>query len=261
MEDIKRQQVYEILLTPIVCTKYSNRNVEIEREKNVINSTQTYYPCKKFHITLDEDMSDFSVGFYEIIYKELLNGNPIINNKNDGLFDRRFAGDTMNSFETIANLIPEAGDCKKNRTPCTKWPKFLQNYKMQYHCLANFWILPIEIGRMIDKNNEICKASYDFGIQDYMDIFLNKLKEKQIEIFTREPFNNFHDFAKVHFLIGSYVYNDTTVYKFSNGKLSGEMIIDRILDRIKLRATSIANSDFAESLWDYFNKLGLIQKI
>lgn len=192
MDDVKRRQIVEVLLCPIESVKYSGGKIKIWREDNVIKSTQTYYPYKSWNgkkrqISLDEDMSDFAVGFYEIIYKSILCGTSIINKDNDGFVDNRFAGDTMNSFETIANLFPEAGNCKKNRTASSLWPEVLQHYKKQYHCLANFWLLPIKIGRKIEKGNELCKASYEFDIKDYVDRFLiSLLRREDFHLYLQE---------------------------------------------------------------------------
>lgn len=262
MIDNKKKQVFEILLMPIECTRYSKEKVEkveIERKENIIESTQTYYPCKKCDITLDEDMSDFAIGFYEIIYNKILNGNSIINKDNDSLCDSRYAGDTMNSFETIANRFPEAGKSKKNRTPQSSWPNILKEYKRQYHCLANFWLIPSEIGRTIDKMNELCKGSYTYGIKDYMDRFLKKLLEKENKIKDYFSVDSFIDFANIHFLNGSYTYADSKIYNFSDDNMNGEYVIERIIDRMRLRATLIANSEYSGELWEYFNGWDLIK--
>lgn len=258
---LKRKQVYQILLMPIECTKYSNGNVEITLEKTSIKSTQTYFPNKNYNIVLDEDMSDFSIGYYQIIYDEILNGNPIINSCTDSLFDQKFAGDTMNSFNTIANLFPEAGRNRKNRTEYACWPKVLQDYKKQYHCLANFWILPIEIGRKLDKEgqNRLCKASYFYGINDYMDKFLKELAEQKTfpKIFSKK-IDSFSKFEEIHFLKGSYTDTDSSIFEFSNNT-DGESLIRNITDRIKCRAVTIANSKYVDALWNYFSELELIK--
>lgn len=260
MEYSKRKQVFDILMLPIQAVKYSAGKVEICRDVNVIKSTQTYYPYKEWNgklveIPLDEDMSDFAIGFYEIIYESIINAKSLI--ENDSLTDAKFAGDTMNSFETIANLFPEAGNCKKRRTLPEAWPIELQQYKEQYHCLANFWILPIEIGRKIDKENILCKGSYKYKIRDYVDRFLIQL-EKSNEGIKYMNYDDFSMFAKVQFIYGSYVYSDGSIYNFSADESNPYLLIDKIMDRIKIRATAIANSDYAERLWNYFDHYGLI---
>lgn len=59
----KEKKVYEILLTPIKCCKNVKK---IYMQDNVIYSHQSYIREP------DPDMSDFSVGFYEIVYKGIL---------------------------------------------------------------------------------------------------------------------------------------------------------------------------------------------
>lgn len=264
MDECKRKQIIEVLLCPIESVRYSSGKVKIWRENNMIKSTQTYYPYKRWNgkdkpILLDEDMSDFSVGFYEIVYKSILCGNPIINKENDRLIDTRFAGDTMNSFETIANLFPEAGKSRKRRTPMSMWPEILQNYKLHYHCLANFWILPIEIGRTIEDGNELCKASYEFGIKDYVDRFLYRLLERNdyIKYMNYEEPNMFID---INCLRDCYIAGDGTICQFSD-ETNPQLLIDQILYKIEVRARQIADSCYAEALWDYFNDNNLINKL
>ena len=95
---------------------------------------------------VDEDMSDYAVGFYEILYKNLLGNQPMLNDKGN-IINWKFAGDTMNRFETTANKTPGAGKMKAKRTPESEWSDFLRIYKRSYHSFANFWILPVETGR------------------------------------------------------------------------------------------------------------------
>lgn len=255
-DEIKSKQIYEILLTPIVCEGYSKGKVSIVNCDNYIKSTQTYYPYKKWNIPLDEDMSDFAMGFYEIIYKNLLSEKLMVN-EHDVLCDRKFAGDTMNSFNYIANLFPQASCSRGSRTPKSQWPTILQKWKEQYHCLANFWIIPIEIGRKND--NDYSKGSYKNGLNDYMDRFLKCiLKGDNLNNIFSGIYNSFDDFSEKHFLYGSYVYGDSTIYEYSYKTEAPEIMINKIIDRIKIRATTIAISGFADELWDYFHKWDLL---
>lgn len=68
----KENNVYNILLTPIK----SDKNVhKIYMKDNVIYSPQLYKRNP------NEDMSDFSVGFYKIVYKDILGEkNEILDN-------------------------------------------------------------------------------------------------------------------------------------------------------------------------------------
>ncbi|MBE6055192.1 MAG: hypothetical protein E7212_15075 [Clostridium sartagoforme] len=101
----KKEQVYNVLIMPIECTRHSSGSSEIKKEDNIIKSTQTY------NRALDPDMSDISIEFYKIIYSDI--GNIL--SDCGGLKDCNFAGDTMNSFHLIANITPGAGKSKKQR--------------------------------------------------------------------------------------------------------------------------------------------------
>ena len=92
----------------------------------------------------DQDMSDIAIEFYKVLYGEDME----ISNKMGSLF----AGDTMNSYNTV---IKGASDIIK---------KFWNDH---YHCLANFWVLPTQVGRSCRKCNKAAGG-------DYMDIFLGK---------------------------------------------------------------------------------------
>lgn len=256
VDEIKCKQVYELLITPIVCTGYSNGKIDISNVGGIIKSTQTYYPYKKWNAPLDEDMSDFAMGFYEIVYKCLLSENKML--KDDNLYDTEFAGDTMNSFNYIANLFPEAGRSRNSRTPKSQWPIILQEWEQQYHCLANFWVIPLEIGRKND--NEFSKGSYENGINDYVDRFLDLISNPNYfkQIFSRD-YNNIEEFAEKQFLFGSYLYGDLSVVSYSNETKTPDIMIKRIIDRIKIRASIIANSEYVEELWEYFHKWNLVR--
>lgn len=245
-DNIKRKQVYEVLLMPINCEKHcgfeNNRKVNISKQENCIISTETYWPQYKDKITgkpirypfrSDCDMSDFACGFYEIIYASLLNGNKIVNEVGN-FVDKEFAGDTMTSASKLPGLIDK------------------------YHCLANFWILPMEIGRT--SNNDWTKTSRKYDIQDFMDRFLSLLKANFDEYKCKyssyfENINTFECFVKTHYLDGSYVEGKDNVIQFSNNIDSSTS--DRVFELIKCRADNISKSEHADELWDYFNKWGL----
>lgn len=257
----KKEQVIKVLLTPINVTGYSGKDgVSIKKTENCIETTQTYYPYKSYDINIDPDMSDFAIGFYEIIYRDILDF-PMLNSS-DTLSDVEFAGDTMNTFNTIANRVPGAGKSRKCRTPISEWPEYLQRYYFQYHCLANFWILPMIVGRKID--NKYCKGYYDKfasdgGIQDYMDRFIQKLegsfdkyKESYVGYFNKIP--SLDAFFTSHILNGSYV-NNGEVLSFSN--YEPIKFVSSATDMIEKRANAIGNSKYMDELWEYFNSYGL----
>ena len=132
-----KEIVKKILLTPIECNK---RYKTIKLVNGEICSPQKYY-CGE-----DCDMSDFAVGFYEIIYANIIPGKKILNN---GFFtSKEFAGDTMNSFNSLANIILDNND-KNSRSSKDIWPDYLEKYEKDYHCLANFWVIIYNAWKMI----------------------------------------------------------------------------------------------------------------
>lgn len=279
MDSKRSKQVYEVLLTPIEfysenyeegkSYKDYKEEVKIFKDGSVIKSTQSYYPLYqdrngkdvRYNFFSDPDMTDFACGFYEIIYNEILKGEKIV--KEDGnLFDKNFVGDTMNSFNYIANRVPEAGKTMKNRTPYNTWPEYLQSYYKQYHCLANFWMLPMEIGR--ENKITLSKGYYDYklciGTQDYMDKFLLQVelcwdKYKDYDYFAR--IKEFDEFARINFLVGSYLYSDMSIFNYSDKR--PEEVIYLIQGRMRIRATAISESEeYSKVLYEYFKKYGLV---
>ena len=225
------KQVRDTLLKPIVCIKPIKKPFI---HNDIIYTGQTYYS------TPDEDMSDFAVGFYNIVYGEILKNGML----NDGhLLNKNFAGDTMNSFINIAKLA----DFEKNPFE-TK--KALLDYYYSYHCLANFWVLPFNIGRRSAKLN----------LYDSFDEFLKKINNEsdykktlgKYELYIDAiPYN---DFLKKHFL------ND---YTPTNIAYKEDTVIDLIVNAktmMELRASAIANSDKAAAIHKYFSELNLIKE-
>lgn len=248
MKKEKQMQVQDILLMPICCDK-SNKSVS--HDGNIILSGQSYRGYA------DADMSDFAVGFYEIIYFNILNSNTLLNNK--GRFiDKSFAGDTMNSFNTIANKTPRAGKSKKQRKDEALWPQYLQDYYRKYHCLANFWLLPMEMGRTL--SGELNKAS---NAKDYMDLFL-KIIYSQTKFDRKDRFYNTYfssfkswdDFIEKHFLDGYYVNESSEIDMYHTR--NSYVIISKVLEKIKKRAENIASSQYTNTLWEYFSRFDLL---
>ena len=240
----KKEQIREILLMPICCDRKHDRILRVD---NKIQTGQKYYSNP------DEDMSDFAIGFYDIVYKDILNSNPILKD-NGYLLNKEFAGDTMNNFNTTANITPGVGKYYKKRTDEEKWPKYLQNYYSKYHCLANFWILPMEIGRTI--KGALNKSTNP--VKDYMDRFLEMVhSEIRFDGGDREYFRCFKswdEFNGKNFLINAYLDQELKVDLYSNyNKDRSEDFIEKALEKIKYRAECIAKSKYAEELWHYFN--------
>lgn len=243
LED-KQAQVYKVLLCPIVCDLSIAHSPY--KKGDVICSGQTYR-TRSGH-TADPDMSDFAVGFYKIVYKELL---AELLDESGFLLNCCFAGDTMNSFNSIANVTPSAGKSKKSRTPESLWPNELRDYKHQYHCLANFWLIPMCIGRTSMKLNHF----------DSMDIFLDLLKvdyESVLKVYKDylSKINSFDSFVTTHFL-DAYIPTKQIKYCEENAY----RLIEQAADRIKRRAEDLAKSKHSDELWEYFDKLGLYNKI
>ncbi len=234
MNDKKSQDVYNILITPIQTTRYSKNKVSINKAGSVIETTQTYYPYKEWNgqevdIRIDSDMSDFAVGFYEILYEELINTNIL--DKNDRIIDKVFAGDTMNT-----------GIISKHRRK-TKLPEH------QRHCLANFWILPMWIGRDWDKNPHPEHSKTRNNCNDYIKLYLKYVKDNW-DVLQKDKnvgkyflkFKNFDDFMDKHFIPNN---------------VESETEQDQI-NFIKDRAKAISESKYAKELWNYFSENELL---
>ncbi|CUU47519.1 hypothetical protein [Clostridium beijerinckii] len=165
----------------------------------------------------------------------------------------------MNSFNTIANIIPEAGKSSSKRTAKEEWSEYLRTYHSKYHCLANFWLLPMEIGRTT--KGKLNKAIKPIG--DYMDRFLEmvysevRFDESDCSKYF-SCFKNWNDFTDRHFLKNSYLDQKLKVDLYSNcNEDRSEYFIEKALDKIEQRAKCIAKSNYAEELWNYFNKFQL----
>lgn len=250
LED-KQNYVYKILLTPIYCNKeYSN----IEYKEDKILTGQKYIR------SADEDMSNFTIGFYKILYKDILQQNPILK-ENGNLFNNEFAGDTINSFARIANRTPGAGKSNKERTLERYWPDYLVLFNKQYHCLANFWMIPMGIGRTLHKWSKAKKS------WDYMDRFLKTYIENK-EIYIKmyptyfSAFDGIKDFAQRHFLLGSYINANMEIDIYSDTKkYDSHAVIKRMQEKVELRARCISESKYTTELWEYFNNPDYAQLI
>ena len=238
----KEEQVYKILLTPIKCDKKVSK---IYMEDNVIYSPQLYKEIA------DEDMSDFSVGFYKIIYEDFLkNDSGEILNEDGFCKNDNYMGDTMHSFNSLANVI--LGDkSKEYRSPKEKWPEELVEYKSKYHCLANFWVIPMRHGRRSAKLNRY----------DSLDIYLSKVHagviknaDEYFQKFTYESFLEIHD-------LSWYKISDNPLEKYKLKDKKGCIDeIQRIYDSWNKRASEIVKK-YKTELYYYFEGLGLINSM
>ena len=244
----EQKKVKKILLTPIECTTQETLTVFLYN--NRIFSSQKYNG-------FDPDMSDFAVGFYQVIYKEKLAklGHNILDEKgNLKVLEKykEFCGDTMNSYNTIEKRLND--DIKKK-------------LKNKYHCLANFWILPMDVGhssswtitRDLGKYSKSKK-----GIDDYMDKFLEYYLENNEEYSKVYPEYTksfmLDTFATDHFLKDIYIENNevTESMKFSYKEVDD--IANEMCKRIEKRAELIALEKGTE-LYKFFLDLGIIQLI
>ncbi|MEG2433129.1 MAG: hypothetical protein RSB25_15920 [Acinetobacter sp.] len=252
-----RKSISKVLTTPIECTTRRGENREIKLEGSVIRSTQTYYSG------LDPDMSDFSVGFYEVLYKDILpRKNPATLLNGDQFCNKAFAGDTMNSFYTIEQLILDATSGAR--------PEYLEDFFASYHCLANFWLIPMHIGRTSSwtpaENARWAKTSKKYDTQDYVDRFLRLLKshlpqyrDLYPDYFANKSMDSFEDFVDIHHLIGSYVDEEMGILEYSTNTANPELIVEFMQTSIRARADVISGSSYAEELGRYFNELGLLE--
>ena len=237
----KEKKVYKLLLTPIICDKSIS---QIFIQNGIIKSPQLYIHKK------DEDMSNFSIGFYEIVYKDKLNeiGGGMLDDKGY-LNDKEFAGDTMHSFNSLANII--LGDKSKNdRSPIdNKWPTELVEYYSKYHCLANFWVIPMRHGR---KSAKLSKY-------DSMDYYLEKVKDSFINYSDGYfgKFTNWESFLDEHCINDCVIKkNPLDIYK-NNDKEGCKDELKRICDMWEKRANELVKKH-GDELYDYFKKCKLV---
>ena len=230
----KSDRVKNILLTPIVASKdvsvitLAKRN---DTHGDFILSGQDY--CNN----VDSDMSSIAIEFYKVIY----NIDNMLN-KDGSLFNVQYAGDTMNSFRQITNRL----SCKQHKK---------KEWFEKYHCLANFWILPMEVGRK--HVNGISKSQVS---KAYMDGFLKVLNYKFTEYKDRYPkyfesINDIIDFYKMHGIETIYINNNEPVQitGFNNANDG----IDKMIKLIELRADYLS-TNYTQELYNLFFKYKLL---
>ena len=133
-----QKKIKEILLKEIS----SEKAEKVREEGKKIISPQTYYS------TYDPDMCDLSVAFYEILYKDILPGSGKILQK-DTFCDKAFAGDTMFTFRKLKKSLLIAH--KDNMAAIKRIEEGMERLEGSYHCLANFWLIPMMHGRRYSK--------------------------------------------------------------------------------------------------------------
>lgn len=200
--------------------------VEVIDKTQIITTNMRYLPPHSKSSALDSDVSDIAIGFYERIY----NVNEIKNSDGNSAFPNskllecrravnwEFIGDTMNTAYKDIN----------------------------YHCLANFWLIPGQIGRTFGKYSRASKY------RDKLDAFLSSLNNGYYdysEVFSVyfSHFNSFDVFIEKHFL-RSYVEckeGEKVIKTLSCPKDVEKMIT--------LRAYEIAQEKY-EVLYNYFSE-------
>ena len=229
----KQEELYKILLLPIEKQKMDSYKIE---EKVIYSGT-------KYGTKFDPDMSNIAIKFYSVIYgieeEKLLS-------KSEGFIK----GDTMNTS-----------------SPYYKPPRELtEQWDVDKHCLANFWILPMNIGRtpvryLSEEQKLYCKHSKKSRIHDYMDVFLEFLKDHIDDYFCE--YNKYFDelkvskenfvdeFSQAHFLKNGY-YEINIVKEKEIDKTTLRNGYDLWRNAIEERAREIATSDKWEELYDEF---------
>jgi len=254
MEELndKQKQVKKILLTPIVT---NSEVTSIKKNNGIIFSTQKYHSSTKNY---DEDMCDFSVGFYEVFYKEMVGGSLLLDNGR--LRNKDIAGDTMNTINCICKGESSKEEEKKKNI-----------FYDQYHCLANFWLIPMQHGRLASGKTGKKLNNYDSlilylheleknynNLKDRRPVYgSGKYKTEYPNYFLNPSLSEYIDFCKVHCVQTiSNIESVTTEEYYKNVKCID--IIDKELNIIFKRADEICRDARYESIWDYFNELGLI---
>ena len=113
------------------------------------------------------------------------------------------------------------------------------------NCLANFWILPYELGRSGKKGN----------YYDSVDVMLNRVKNDYNVIgkyskYT-ENIDTYDEFCSMN-MLGNYVIDTEIITKYQKG--NSKEIIDHIIENIEERAVYIANSEIASEVMEYFKE-------
>lgn len=245
--------VKEILLCPIIASKhFDGIRLFTDSEGNkIILSGQ------KYGSIADEDMSDFAIGFYETVYQGLIPDKLL--KEDGGLSNMQFAGDTMNA-----------------KVYCGKDVDANSSWKSKYHCLANFWLLPVNVGRSSAKTptDERKYSKSKNGINDFLDKFLKHYSDNYIEYAhtygdyvncmaqDRDEDKNSKPtgigaFYKNHCLLGSFVENENDGYKITNFSCDNKKldinICEDVWNLIKRRAGKLAE-ECGEQLYEYFFK-------
>lgn len=257
INEIQIKKVYDLLLTPIICEKNKSDEINIIKKPGLIISSQQYYS------TPDEDMSDFALEFYKILY-----GNNLLSSKEvlekGCLLNKELAGDTMNSFNTIANMFSNSFVWKGGSLTISMNP-YLLNYKARYHCLANFWVIPMRHGRTSSKLVKKEMWSYDSPILYTYNLkceWDNLIESDNISYPNdKNEYPNYFKmiekdkFDNIHFLPKSDISTIKSLYEEKNAFELVNTSMQYIYDRARLICS---NENIVKQLYERFEELNLI---
>ena len=180
------KDLLEVLLMPIDVVK-GNNSIKIVNGR--IKSTQSYRGS-------DPDMSDAAVEFYQIVYGRRIEKNGVLADD-----EKNFCGDTMMSSKSLKRLYS------------------LENIEDKTHCLANFWILPMDVGHSspwtgrrglmyLSKSAKCCDDMCSF-----LDFYI-----KNIESYNKEYSNYVKVFGKDEPTFrGKHMLNDVDYQQLKEG--------------------------------------------
>ncbi len=234
LDESDRNWLRKMLLTPIRC-----EGIKV-LEMNVISSSGKRYE------TVDEDMSDLAIAFYETLYgKTMLESVESVDSKKHFCCDD-FAGDTMNSYKSVANQFfggnPKHCAKRKEAEKNGEVPPWLQEYFDGYHCLANFWAIPKKIGRGSNKGDR-----YDFAFS-YIEENLNNPDDPEfldrhcVRCYTKIESDESNT-QECRLVVDKPDYDNP------------RECVERVKELWKARAEEIVNSSKAEQLLECFKKL------
>ncbi len=232
LDESDRNWLRKMLLTPI--RRKGRKVLEIDDKDNVILSSGKRYK------TRDPDLSDLAIEFYEILY-----GKKMLKDRHFRCDD--FAGDTMNSFNSVANQFfdgsPKRCKERKKAEENGKLPPCLQEYFEGYHCLANFWAIPKAIGRAGGNKGD----RYDFAFS-YIEKNLNNPDDPEfldrhcVRCYTKIESDDSNP-QECRLVVDKPDYNNPC------------KCVERVKELWKARAEEIVNSSKAEQLLECFKKL------
>lgn len=170
----------------------------------------------------------------------------------------------IRSFNTIANGIASTELQWKGGKINILTDTYLIYYKSQYHCLANFWLIPMKHGRQSRKKNRY--DSLDLYLEYLKENWKSLKKEEQVSYgrgkyitaydnyFRNKKLKDFENFCKIHYVKESET-GISSLYKNRQYMDIMDIAIISIFDRAK----SISNDkEIYSQLHAYFKKKGIV---